>query len=66
MAKDDDNNSLLASAMAGKSTAVFNAVMACVDHDLSAQEVRANTMATSLCQSVSRYRVLAESVLCVQ
>ena len=54
MVKDDDNHSLLASAVAGKSTAVFNAVMACVDHDLSAQEVRANTLATSLCQSVSR------------
>lgn len=54
MFKDNDHNSLLASATAGKSAAVLNAVMDCVDHDLSAQEVRVTTMATRLCQSVPR------------
>ena len=36
---DDDKNSLLALAMAGKSVAIFDSVKGCLEHDLTSQEV---------------------------
>ena len=39
MSLDDGNNSLVASAIAGKSSSVINAVKACLKHDVSPQEV---------------------------
>ena len=37
---DDENKSLLASAIAGKSALVFKAVVSLVEQDLSPEEVR--------------------------
>ena len=39
MSLDDDKNSLLALAMAGKSAAVFDLAKACLEHDLNPKEV---------------------------
>lgn len=38
--RDNDNNSLLSSAMASMSAAVFDSVMGCLEHDLPRLEVR--------------------------
>ena len=39
MWRDNENNSLLSLAVKSKSPEMFHTVMACVDHDLSPQEV---------------------------
>ena len=40
---DDGNNSVLSSAIVGKSAAVFKAAVSLVEQDLSSEEVREQT-----------------------
>ena len=43
---DEDGNSILVSAIASKSTAVFDVAMAIVDQDLTPEEVRKTNRGT--------------------